>query len=192
MQLQTIRSNIVQSIRAYRVEDLMAAAQTAGHHFLYANVASAQSKQDVLDSIAQAFTFPAHFGKNLDALYDCMTDIVHKAGTQPGFVVVLEQLPDNARFDREAREQLLDVFRDAADFWSERKIAFRCFYSFAVARSQDQADKPLEALPAEQPVVPKPAPKVTIPKSGVNPNFGMNMPLMSSAFDTAAWLRAAA
>ena len=192
MQLQTIRSNIVQSIRAYRVEDLMAAAQAAGQHFLYANVGSAQSKQDVLDAIAQAFTFPAHFGKNLDALYDCMTDIVHKAGAQPGFVVVLEQLPDNPRFDREAREQLLDVFRDAADFWAERKIAFRCFYSFAVTRGQEQADKPLEALPAEQPIVPKPAPKVTVPKSGVNPNFGMNMPMMSSAFDTAAWLRAAA
>jgi RNAse (barnase) inhibitor barstar len=192
MQLQTIRSNIVQSIRAYRVEDLMAAAQAAGQHFLYANVSSAQSKQDVLDGIAQAFTFPAHFGKNLDALYDCMTDIVHKAGAQPGFVVVLEQLPDNPRFDREAREQLLDVFRDAADFWGERKIAFRCFYSFAVTRGQEQADKPMEALPAEQPIVPKPAPKVTVPKSGVNPNFGMNMPMMSSAFDTAAWLRAAA
>jgi len=35
-----------------------------------------------------------------------------------------------ARFDREAREQLLDVFRDAADFWAERRIPFRCFYSF--------------------------------------------------------------
>jgi hypothetical protein len=43
---------------------------------------------------------------------------------------VLEQLPDNARFDREAREQLLDVFRDTADFWADRKIPFRCFYSF--------------------------------------------------------------
>jgi len=192
MQLQTIRSNIVQSIRAYRVEDLMAAAQAAGHHFLYANVSAAQSKQDVLDGIAQAFTFPAHFGKNLDALYDCMTDIVHKSGAQPGFVVVLEQLPDNPRFDREAREQLLDVFRDAADFWSERKIPFRCFYSFAVTRSQDQTDKPLDALPSEQPIVPKPTPKVSVSKTGVNPNFGMNMPMMSSAFDTAAWLRAAA
>ncbi len=130
MQLQTIRSNIVQSIRAYRVEDLMAAAEAAGHHFLYANVAAAQSKQDVLDGIAQAFTFPAHFGKNLDALYDCMTDIVHKSGAQPGFVVVLEQLPDNIRFDREAREQLLDVFRDTADYWADRKVQFRCFYSF--------------------------------------------------------------
>ena len=130
MQLQTIRPNIVQSIRAYRVEDLMQAADSAGQHFLYANVAEAQSKQDVLDAIAIAFTFPAHFGKNLDALYDCMTDLVHKSGAQPGFVVVLEQLPDNPRFDREAREQLLDVFRDAADYWSDRRIPFRCFYSF--------------------------------------------------------------
>ncbi len=130
MLLQTVRPNIVQSIRAYRVEDLMQAASQADQHFLYANLTAAQSKQDVLDSIAQAFLFPLHFGKNLDALFDCMTDLVHKSGAQPGFVVVLEQLPDNPRFDREAREQLLDVFRDAADFWAERKVPFRCFYSF--------------------------------------------------------------
>jgi RNAse (barnase) inhibitor barstar len=108
----------------------MQAAQNAGQHFLYANLTDAQSKQDVLEGIAQAFLFPAHFGKNLDALYDCMTDLVHKAGAQPGFVLVLEQLPDNARFDRELREQLLDVFREAADYWAERKVPFRCFYSF--------------------------------------------------------------
>ncbi len=67
MLLQTVRPNIVQAIRAYRVEDLMQAAQEAGQHFLYANLSEAQSKQDVLDGIAQAFLFPAHFGKNLDA-----------------------------------------------------------------------------------------------------------------------------
>ena len=130
MLLQTVRPNIVQSIRAYRVEDLLKAAEAAGQHFLYVNLTSAQSKQDVLEGIAAAFLFPTHFGKNLDALYDRMTDLVHKAGAQPGFVVVLEQIPDNPRFDREAREQLLDVFRDAADFWGERRIPFRCFYSF--------------------------------------------------------------
>jgi RNAse (barnase) inhibitor barstar len=130
MLMQTVRPNIVQSIRAYRAEDLMQAAQAAGQHFLYANLTTAQSKQDVLELIAEAFQFPSHFGKNLDALFDCMTDMVNRAGAQPGFVVVLEQLPDNPRFDREAREQLLDVFRDAADFWGDRRIPFRCFYSF--------------------------------------------------------------
>lgn len=130
MLLQTVRPNIVQSIRAYRVDELMQAAQEVGQHFLYANLSGAQTKQEVLETIATSFLFPAHFGKNLDALYDCMTDLVHKSGVQPGFVIVLEQLPDNPRFDGEAREQLLDVFREAADFWAERKIEFRCFYSF--------------------------------------------------------------
>jgi RNAse (barnase) inhibitor barstar len=128
--LKGVRSNIVQSIRAYRVQDLQDAATALGHHFLYANLSSAQSKQDVLDMIAAQYTFPAHFGKNFDALFDCMTDLVHKSGQQPGFVVVLEQIPANAKFDKEAREQLLDIFRDAADYWADRKIPFRCFYSF--------------------------------------------------------------
>ena len=142
----------------------------------------------MLDGIAVAFTFPAHFGKNLDALFDCMTDLVHRAGSQPGFVVVLEQLPDNVRFDREAREQLLDVFRDTADFWSERRIPFRCFYSFAVARATESSA--WERVSEEAQVPAKPAPKAP-PKNGANPNFGMNMPMMSSAFDTAMWVNAA-
>lgn len=188
MLLQTVRPNIVQAIRAYRVEDLMSAAEAAGQHFLYANLSDAQTKQDVLDKIAESFLFPAHFGKNLDALHDCMTDLVHRAGSQPGFVVVLEQLPDNPRFDREAREQLLDVFRDAADFWAERRIPFRCFYSFAVARASEANAWERVNEAAQQPE--KPAPKVAS-KNGFNPNFGMNMPMMSSAFDTAMWLNAA-
>jgi len=188
MLLQTVRPNIVQAIRAYRVEDLMQAAEGAGQHFLYANLTEAQSKQDVLEKIAESFLFPSHFGKNLDALFDCMTDLVHRSGSQPGFVVVLEQLPDNPRFDREAREQLLDVFREAADFWAERRIPFRCFYSFAVARSNEFSawERVNESVQAPEKAAPKAA-----SKSGVNPNFGVNMPMMSSAFDTAMWVTTA-
>lgn len=47
--LKGVRTNIVQSIRAFRVSDLQEAAQGLGHHFLFANLSSAQSKQDVLD-----------------------------------------------------------------------------------------------------------------------------------------------
>jgi RNAse (barnase) inhibitor barstar len=185
MLLQTVRPNIVQAIRAYRVEDLMQAAESAGQHFLYAGLKGTQTKQDVLDKIAESFLFPSHFGKNLDALYDCMTDLVHRAGVQPGFVVVLEQLPDNPRFDREAREQLLDVFRDAADFWAERRVPFRCFYSFTVARNAEANawERVNEAAQAAEKVPPKSA-----AKNGINPNFGMNMPMMSSAFDTSMWV----
>ncbi len=128
--LRGVRTNNVQSIRAFRVSDLQDAARAMGQHFLYANLANAQTKQDVLDMIGQQFMLPAHTGKNFDALYDSITDPVHKSGPQPGFIAVLEHIPANMKFDKEAREQLLDIFRDAADYWGDRKIPFRCFYSF--------------------------------------------------------------
>lgn len=61
---------------------------------------------------------------------------------------------------------------------------------FSVARSQEIGSWERATETAQQQVA-KPAAKV-VPKNGTNPNFGMNMPMMSSAFDTAAWLRAAA
>ena len=128
--LKTVAPNVVQSIRAFRIPDLQAEAAKLGQHFLYAYCLDSSTKQQVLGKIAVSFGFPKHFGKNFDALYDCLTDLVHKAGAQPGFVVVLEQLPNTQKFDKEARETLLDVFRDAADFWAEKKVAFRVFYSF--------------------------------------------------------------
>lgn len=127
---KTVPSNVVQSIRAFRVADLQAEAAQLGQHFLYAHCAHASTKQQVLAAIAEAFHFPRHFGKNFDALSDCLTSLAHKAGPQPGFLVVLEQLPNTPKFDKEARETLLDVFRDAADFWADKKIVFRVFYSF--------------------------------------------------------------
>ena len=130
MFLQTMRPNIVQSIRAHRPEDLMQAAQQVQHHFLYANLFDAQTKQDVLEVIAAAFQFPMHVAKSMESLKDALTNLLSKAGSQPGFVVVLEQVPSNPRFDREAREQLVDVFREVSEFWDDRRTPFRCFYSF--------------------------------------------------------------
>ena len=128
--LRNVRPNIVQSIRAYRIPDLQKAAETLGEHFMYAKLANALTKADIMELLATQFHLPAHFGKNFDALYDVLTDPIHKAGPQPGFVVVLDQIPTTPKFDKEVREQLLDVFRDTAEFWAERKISFRCFYSF--------------------------------------------------------------
>ncbi|HJV82313.1 MAG TPA: barstar family protein [Noviherbaspirillum sp.] len=127
---KTVPPNLVQSIRAFRVTDLQEEAARLGQHFLYAYCAEATTKQQVLGCIANAFHFPKHFGKNFDALSDCLTDLPYKAGPQPGFLVVLEQLPNTQKFDKEARETLLDVFRDAADFWADKNVAFRVFYSF--------------------------------------------------------------
>lgn len=128
--LAKVAPNVVQSIRAFRIPELQQEAAKNEQHFLYAYCAEATTKQQVLSKLAASFGFPKHFGKNLDALSDCLTDLVHKAGKQAGFIVVIEQLPNTPKFDKEARESVLDVFRDAADFWAKKNVAFRVFYSF--------------------------------------------------------------
>jgi len=57
---------------------------------------------------------------------------------------------------------------------------------FSVARSQENGSWERATETAQ---IEKPAPKAS--KTNPNPTFGMNMPLMSSAFDTAMWLSAA-
>lgn len=185
MPLRSVKTNIVQSIRAFRVQDLQEAAQQLGHHFLYANLAQAQSKQDILDMIAREFTFPAQASKSFDSLYDGMTDPLYKSGPQPGFIVVLEHIPAHAKFDKEAREQLLDIFREAADYWSDRKVAFRCFYSFSVARASNGAAPlpELEGIDALESGEKMPTDKLV----DISP-----MALrMSSPFNAGYWLNAA-
>jgi len=128
--LEVVPANLVQSIRAYRVDDLLAEAVRLGQHFLYAYCGEATTRHQVLRTISEAFHFPRQLGKNCNMLKECLTSRIHQCGQQRGFVIVLEQLPNTTRFDRDARETLLDVFRDAADFWAEKKVAFRVFYSF--------------------------------------------------------------
>ncbi len=65
------------------------------------------------------------------------------------------------------------------------------FLFFSVARSQENGSWERASETAQtSATVAKPAAKVAS-KNGINPNFGMNMPMMSSAFDTAMWLSAA-
>jgi hypothetical protein len=71
------------------------------------------------------------------------------------------------------------------------------FLFFSVARSQEigsweRATETAQVSNTTTAAAPPKAPaKVAVPKNGTNPNFGMNMPMMCSAFDTSMWLNAA-
>lgn len=136
---KNVRPNIVQSIRAFRVLDLAQEAAQLGQHFLYASCSEVQTKAELLSTITASFLLPKPESKNYDALYDNLTELIRKAGPQPGFVIVLEGLPATQKFDKEARETLLDVFREAAEFWAKCDVDFRVFFSFALSSSATPA-----------------------------------------------------
>jgi RNAse (barnase) inhibitor barstar len=115
---------------AYRLDELERDARRADQRCLRADCAEATDKPSVLARIGRDFGFPAHYGVNLDALYDCVTDLpAPDEAAQPGFLVILQNLPDTPAFGVAERAALLDVFRDAADYHFDHGTAFRVFYS---------------------------------------------------------------
>ncbi|MGE3924155.1 MAG: barstar family protein [Lautropia sp.] len=115
---------------AYDKSALERAALRADQILLRSDCCGTDSKADVLSRIGTDLSLPKHFGRNLDALYDCLTDLrPNSDAAHPGFVVFLENLPDGGRFGQTERSALLDVFRDAAEYFYDEKTAFRVFYS---------------------------------------------------------------
>lgn len=114
------------------VKTLKARAVKEGLRWLHADCTAARSKRDVMATLAKAFELPAHFGGNLDALYDCLTDLEPLPGhDQAGFLCVLERLPTGSGFGAPQIESLLEVFSDAAEHFRERGIGFQAFYSLS-------------------------------------------------------------
>lgn len=115
---------------AYDKSELERAALRADQILLTSDCAGAQNKDAVLSKIGKDLALPKHFGQNLDALYDCLTDLrPNRDADKPGFVVILENLPGGGGFGQPERSALLDVFREAADYFYDEKTAFRVFYS---------------------------------------------------------------
>ncbi len=103
-------------------------AAAAGHRFFHVDLHGCTGKKAVLVALGRAFAFPRWYGANLDALYDCLTDLPDKHGG-PGFVVVVENLPRSGAFDADQRAALLDVFGDTIEDFARRGIALRVLYS---------------------------------------------------------------
>jgi len=123
--LVDLPSNAVRPLGSLSVETLRAWTHAAQHHFVHVSLHGVRERRLILVEIGHALELPSWFGANLDALYDSLTDLPERIGA-PGYVIVLDGLLHGAETDENAA--LLDVFRDAAEDFASRGVAFRVFY----------------------------------------------------------------
>jgi len=117
----------VRSLGSYDVEALRRWAEENGQRFVLVECSGCVDRKSVLQAVGHAFAFPEWYGANLDALYDCLTDLAERG--EPGWVVVLERLPHASTFGAAERDALLDVFRDAAEDFAQQRVGLRVFYA---------------------------------------------------------------
>jgi hypothetical protein len=76
------------------------------------------SDADMFDDLAEGLNLPDYFGRNLDALNDCMRDVAscdygrHSDAT--GLVIVLRGFDAFTSVDRRTAQVMLDIFADQA------------------------------------------------------------------------------
>ncbi len=84
----------------------------AGWHFGHVDGDSAASKREFLTALGTALEFPEHYGVNLDALADCLDDLVAQPG--PGVLLLWDAWGELARRDRRTFDVTLEILRDAS------------------------------------------------------------------------------
>ena len=98
--------------RARTATAIVEAARESG-----VDLARIDARDDVLESVAKALDFPAWFGRNWDALEDCLGDLSWRQGI--AHVLLFEGYPRGDDLG-----VLLDVLRATAEYWTQRGRAF--------------------------------------------------------------------
>lgn len=124
--IAALPAHCVRALAPLEADALARWARESGQRFVDVDLADARDKKSVLRAIGRALDFPAYYGANLDALYDCLTDLPEREGIS-GWVIVLRHMP--AALDEEQRAALLDVFRDALESFADAAVALRVFHA---------------------------------------------------------------
>lgn len=103
-------------------------AEQARQNFALVDLAAARDKAAALRKVGQVLRFPGWYGGNLDALYDCLTDLPDRDDAAAGWLILIDGLA-SARISEPERSALLDVFRDAAASFARTGLSFRVLYA---------------------------------------------------------------
>ena len=145
--LSNVPRHAVLPLSAYDLEDLRKGAERLDQRWLQADCSGSSDRAEVLSAIAAGFGLDPGLGDNHANLYKALIGLrPDNSADQPGFVIVLRQLPGNGAFDQSERQALLDVFREAADYFYDHETAFRVFYSVASPSGAPAADQSSKAL----------------------------------------------
>ena len=109
------------------VDELHDAAKEANFALFDADLKGIKGKQNFLNALARAASFPPEFGVNWDALADALCDLSwHEA---EGYVLLLRNASDTLGLSANDREIAQDLFADTVVYWRQRNKAFWIFFT---------------------------------------------------------------
>ena len=91
------------------------------------------------DDFAHALDLPDHYGRNLDALFDCLREVVSGGeGASRGLTLVIHHFGTLAQSDPNAAARLRSLFDDIAELGAPDRFAVLMHDSTPVPRTEDR------------------------------------------------------
>lgn len=90
------------------------------------SLAGCDDKPGLLERTAQAMGFPAYFGHNWDAWFDCLADLGWQPAA-PGHVLLLRDAALVSRLAPESLDTAISILEDVGRSWADRGVTFRVF-----------------------------------------------------------------
>ena len=110
---------------AIATDEIVAAAKTAGLQVFKIDLAKVRGKSGLFDAFSKTLKFPKHFGKNWDALNDCLTDLAWLDGK--GWVLILANCKLFAAKHQGDFDVALELLGGVAVSWQEDGKPFWLF-----------------------------------------------------------------
>ena len=105
---------------------LTAVANSKGYGVYRIDLSGITDKAALMDRLQDALQFPEWFGRNWDALEDCLTDMSWRG--EVGHVLLLDGAADLRRHQKALFATLVDVLKSAADYWRGEERPFWAFF----------------------------------------------------------------
>lgn len=104
----------------------LAAAQTLGFGSFTVDLSQAERAPALFDALAEVLDFPDWFGRNWDALADCLGDLSWLPAEQfkTGVIIVFEGLGALHKKEPKSLRLLCQVLHESAVFWREDQMPF--------------------------------------------------------------------
>lgn len=117
---EELEPNVYQLQTEVSIEYLSKKCETKGFQFFYINGSQVSNKETFLNEVALSLQFPDYFGKNWDALQDCLTDLEWVSAQ--GYVIFYEDAESFAQQNPQDWKIALNVLSSAVEFWQEEDI----------------------------------------------------------------------
>ena len=99
------------------VRKAQAAAKKAHLAFFHVDGRNVQRKEQLMTALATSLRLPEHFGRNWDALEECLTDLEPNEGA--GYLLLYDHIDGLLESHPDQFDTLVEILRDAVASWRE-------------------------------------------------------------------------